>query len=97
MNSKIHAVTDAMGRPISLFLTAGSASDYIGVRALLASLPDAKWTLADRGYDADGFRDDLKERNIEPFIPSRRNRKDIISHDVKVYRARHKIENMFGR
>lgn len=53
--------------------------------------------LADRGYDADWFREGLKERSIEPCIPSRRNRKDAIQHDTKIYRSRHKIENMFGR
>ena len=97
MNSKLHAVTDALGRPIQLFLTAGNVSDYIGPRALLPLLPTANWMLADRGYDADWFREGLKERCIEPCIPSRRNRKDIIPHDTKIYRSRHKIENMFGR
>ena len=53
--------------------------------------------LADRGHDADWFRDGLKERNIEPCIPSRRNRNALIPHDAKPYRARHKIENMYGR
>jgi transposase len=53
--------------------------------------------LADRGYDADWFREGLQERNIKPCIPSRRNRKVIIPHDTKIYRSRHKIENMFGR
>ena len=97
LNSKLHAVTDAVGRPIQLFLTAGNVSDYIGARALLPSLPAADWMLADRGYDAGWFREGLKERRIEPCIPSRRNRKDIILHDAKIYRSRHKIENMFGR
>ncbi|MFY9210831.1 MAG: IS5 family transposase [Aestuariivita sp.] len=97
LNSKLHAVTDAVGRPIQLFLTAGNVSDYIGARALLPSLPAADWMLADRGYDADWFREGLKERSIEPCIPSRRNRKDIIPHDTRIYRSRHKIENMFGR
>ena len=53
--------------------------------------------LADRRYDADWFRNELKEMDIEPCIPSRRNRTKVIPHDTKVYRARHKIENMFGR
>ncbi len=30
MNTKLHAVTDANGRPISLFMTAGQISDYTG-------------------------------------------------------------------
>ena len=36
MNSKLHAVTDAAGRPLRMFLTAGQRSDYIGARALLS-------------------------------------------------------------
>jgi|TARA_X000000368_G_scaffold374763_1_gene326681 hypothetical protein len=48
MNTKLHAVTDANGRPISFFMT----TDYIGAAALLDELPRAQWLLADRGYDA---------------------------------------------
>jgi len=80
-----------------MFLSAGNVSDYIGARALLSSLPDAKWLLADRGYDADWFRNALKERDIQPCIPSRKNRKTPIPHDAILYRKRHRIENMFGR
>ena len=49
MNTKLHAVTDANGRPISLFMTAGQVSDYTGAAALLDSLPRAQWLLGDRG------------------------------------------------
>ena len=59
-------MTDGKGRPISLFLTAGQTSDYIGARALLSSLSPAKTLLADRGYDADWFRNALIERDIQP-------------------------------
>ena len=97
LNSKLHAVTDALGRPIRMFLSAGNLSDYKGALALLSSLPQAKWLLADRGYDADWFRNALKEREITPCIPSRKNRKVAIPHDADRYRQRHRIENMFGR
>ncbi len=53
MNTKLHAVTDAKGRPIRFFMSAGQVSDYTGAAALLDSLPQADWLLADRGYDAD--------------------------------------------
>ncbi len=96
-NTKLHAVTDALGRPIRLFITAGQRSDYTGARALLSDLPAATHLLADRGYDADWFRNELKERGIMPCIPSRKNRKEPIPHDVERYKARHKIEVMFGR
>ena len=56
MNTKLHAVTDANGRPLSFFMTAGQIRDYTGAAALLDDLPEAQWLLGDRGYDADWFR-----------------------------------------
>lgn len=80
-----------------MYLSAGQTSDYIGARALLSSLPPAGALLADRGYDADWFRNALIERGIQPCIPSRKGRKTVIAHDADIYRRRHKIENMFAR
>jgi len=37
MNTKLHAVTDAIGRPIRFFMTAGQVSDYTGARALVSN------------------------------------------------------------
>ncbi|MEL6667172.1 MAG: IS5 family transposase [Pseudomonadota bacterium] len=97
MNSKLHAVTDALGRPLRMFLTAGQRSDYIGARGLLHDLPDAKHMLADRGYDAEWYREALEDKGIMPCIPSRKGRKVPIPHDVDRYKKRHKIENCFAR
>ena len=97
MNSKLHAVCDSEGRPRALFLTAGQVSDYTGAAALLSTLPPAKALLADKGYDADWFREALADRNYEACIPSKSNRKIQIPHDKALYRKRHKIENMFGK
>ena len=41
MNTKLHAVTDANGRPTRFFMTAGQVNDYAGAAALLGSLPAA--------------------------------------------------------
>lgn len=81
MNTKLHAVTDADGRPIRFFMTAGQVSDYTGAAALLSSLPSADWLLADRGYDADWFREALKDKGIKPCIPGRKSRGKPIKHD----------------
>ena len=97
MNSKLHAVCDSEGRPRTLFLTAGQISDYTGAAALLSTLPPAKALLADKGYDADWFREALADRNYKACIPSKSNRKIQIPHDKALYRKRHKIENMFGK
>jgi transposase len=52
-------------------MTSGQISDYTGAAALLDDLPKAQWLLADRGYDADWFRDALQEKGIKPCIPGR--------------------------
>ena len=80
-----------------MFLSAGQTSDYIGARALLSSIPQAGVLLADRGYDADWFRNALIKRDIQPCIPSRKNRTTVIDHDRDLYRKRHRIENTFAR
>ena len=97
MNTKLHAVTDANGRPLSFFMTAGQVSDYTGAAALLDDLPKAQWLLGDRGYDADWFRDALQAKGIQPCIPGRRSRLEPIKYDKRRYRRRSRIEIMFGR
>jgi transposase len=79
------------------FLTAGQTSDYKGARHLLGRLPGAKELLADRGYDADWFRNALKEKGISPCIPPRAKRNNPADYDKELYRQRYRIENMFGR
>ena len=97
MNTKLHAVTDTSGRPIRFFLTAGQVSDYTGAAALLNSLPEADWLLADRGYDADWFREALADRGTRPCIPGRKSRNKEVRYDKRRYRHRNRIERMFGR
>ena len=97
MNSKLHAVCDSEGRPRTLFPTAGQVSDHTGAAALLSKLAPAKALLADKGYDADWFREALVERDVKVCIPPKSNRKIQIPYDKVRYRKRHKIENMFGK
>jgi transposase len=97
LNTKLHAVTDAKGRPLRFFMTAGQVSDYTGAAALLSSLPAAEWLIADRGYDADWFRDALKDKGIRPCIPGRKSRGTVVRHDKRPYKRRNRIEIMFGR
>ena len=59
--------------------------------------PPADWLLADRGYDADWFRDALKDKGITPCIPGRKSRARPVKHDKRRYKRRNRIEIMFGR
>ena len=52
---------------------------------------------ADKGYDADWLRTDLREKSITPIIPGKRGRKRKIRHDKRRYRERWRIEATFNR
>jgi putative transposase len=90
-------VCDGQGRPIVLLLSEGQMSDYKGVALTLDALPPAKEMLADRGYDSDWYRQALQAKGISPCIPGRKNRKVQPAYDPKLYRQRHRIENMFAK
>lgn len=74
MNTKLHAITDANGRPLSFFMTAGRVRDYTVAAALLDDLPKAQWILADRSYDADWYRNVLQAEGITLCIQGRKCR-----------------------
>lgn len=97
MSTKIHATVDALGNPTGFHLTGGQACDLEGADKLLPSVA-ADTVLGDKAYDAD-------TRVIEPLqragktvvIPPKRNRKAPRSYDKHLYKARHVIENFFGK
>ena len=91
------ARSDVLAFGLSFFITAGQVSDYTGAAALLDDLPKAKWMLADRGYDADWFREALQDKGIRACIPGRKKRKTPIKYDKRRYKRRNRIEIMFGR
>ena len=97
MNTKLHAIADANGRPLSFFMTAGQVSDYTGAAALLGGLQSAEWLLADRGYNADWFREALEDKGMRACIPGRKSRAKPVRYDKRRYKRRNRIENMFGR
>jgi transposase len=80
-----------------MLLTEGQMSDYKGAALMIDALPKAKALLADRGYDADWFRNALAKRGIAACIPSKTNRKVPIPHDTGLHRQRQRIENMFDK
>ena len=80
-----------------MLLSEGQMSDFKGAALMLPAMPRAKELLADKGYDADWFREALANRKIAACIPLKSNRKAPIPHDAVLYKQRHRIENMFGR
>lgn len=69
-----------------------------GKQALIVGRrPPVEHPLADRGHDADWYREALKNSWITPCITARKGRKIPIQHDKGRYRKRHKIENSLAR
>jgi len=95
--SKVHCLGDARGRPIAFHLTPGEAADcksYDTLIDLPEQAPEA--LVADKAYDTDAIRDDLKQRGIKPVIPPRSHRKAIIRYNKRLYRQRNQIERVIG-
>ena len=95
--TKVHALTDVVGRPYALMLTAGNVSDVKAAPALLERAGRMRYLLADKGYNADRLRRSIRDVSALPVIPGRRNRKHTICYDKQRYRTRHLIENAFCR
>ena len=73
--TKVHALTDVIGRPYVPMLTAGNVSDVKAAPAFLEWAGRMRYLLADKGYDADRLRRWLRDAGAVPVIPGRRNRK----------------------
>ena len=69
MNSTLHAATDALGRPLRIFLTASQRSDYIGARALLSDLPPPNTCLQIAVTTRIGIAKPLKTGGLRPAFP----------------------------
>jgi len=96
-NTKVHALSDGLGRPIAFVLTAGQAADCRAAEMLLPLVPSGALVLADRGYDTNAVRHAIEERGATPNIPPKINRKWKPCFSPVLYRARNCIERMFGR
>ena len=96
MNTKIHAVCDALGNPLHFKMTLGNLSDVGELPGLIKGL-SAKALLADKGYDSNAVVELVLAAGMEAIIPSKSNRKIARPLDSTRYIARHLVENLFQR
>ena len=96
LNTKIHALCDALGNPLRFLLTPGQRHDAKAVPELLDGFA-AKAILADKAYDSDKIVQSATEQDIQVIIPSKSNRKIQRPLDKERYKARHLVENLFQR
>jgi len=83
--SKHHLITDGHGTPLAVILTGGNRNDVTQLLPLLDAIPPVRGRrgrprrkpdslFADRGYDHDIYRDQVRARGIVPAIARRGTR-----------------------
>lgn len=83
LGTKHHVVTDAQGIPLAVTVTGANAADVTNLLPLVDAIPDLSRNrgseptrpeklYADRAYDSQPVREELRARGIEPQIPKRR-------------------------
>ncbi|WP_395666308.1 IS5 family transposase [Methylocella sp.] len=95
--TKIHALTDALCRPLAFILSGGHVADCTAGAALLTQLPVCDILHADKGYDANAIRRQVEDRGAMPNIPPKASRKWKNCFSPVLYRNRNAIERMFCR
>jgi transposase len=88
---------DGRGRAVSVSLAPGQQADVIVAQNSPRPKLRGMITVADKGYDSDGFRQELQQCGSRPCIPPRCNRRKPVSWNRGHYRKRHRVENLFQR
>jgi transposase len=96
--TKIHMAVDAFGLPIEFQLTGGEVHDAKAAPELIAKLPKADYTIADKGDDSEEIREQIRQKSSIPIIPKKKNSKTgNVDMDWCLYKYRHLVENVFAR
>ena len=97
LTTKIHAMVDAAGLPITLKLTEGQAHDGRSAQDMLGTLRAGDVLLADRAYDLDALRQNLAERGAWANIKPMPRRTNIPAFSPFLYRYRNLVERFFNK
>jgi transposase len=96
LTTKIHMLTDALGRPLRFVITAGQVNDATQAELLLEGVR-TRCVIADRGYDGEKVLKKVKELGALAVIPPRSNRKVQREYDREIYKERNLIERAFNK
>ena len=98
LNTKLHAIVDGLGNPVTFLLSAGNDHDSIHAIELLDKLEiNGSHVLADRAYGAHAIRDHISEHGASYVIPPQSNIAEPWPVDWHLYKERHLIECFFQK
>ena len=95
--TKIHAIVDSKGRPLSFIVTGGQVHDSQVVEEILNTPRAPLAVTADKAYDSEKVRQQIRDEGALPVIPNRCTAIKNAYCPKRFYRRRHKIENFFCR
>jgi transposase len=88
---------NADGMPIAVEATPGQAHDVTAYGELMGQRDsDPGASLADKGYDSDAIRRDLRDRGAAPEIPPKSNRTVTYSVHKALYALHARVEHCVG-
>ncbi len=97
LTTKIHALVDACGLPITLKLTEGQAHDGRSAEDMIDTVQAGDILLADRAYDSNKLRHTLQARGAWGNIRAMPHRIDPPRFSKRLYRERNLVERFFNK
>lgn len=96
--TKLHLAVDSCGLPIEFELTGGETHDCTAAPKLIDKLVVSEVIVADKGYDSEKVRKQIRDKGSMPVIPRKENSL-VGNHDMDwcLYKYRHLVENAFAR
>jgi transposase len=85
---------------VDLRITAGQAGDApVGEEMIdvLDTREGIRQAAMDKAYDSNAIRAKLDAKGIDPVIPSKANRLEMILYDKEQYKQRNKVERLFNK
>lgn len=97
-NTKIHAIVDGLGNPVSLMLTGGNISDCkVGVELLSTVDFEGSIVMGDKAYGTNEVREFIEGNNVSYCIPPKQNTISLWDCDFHQYKELHLVECFFQK
>jgi transposase len=97
-NTKIHAVVDALGNPVRLYLTPGNVNDCAAAIDVLGDVTlTGSIVIGDKAYGAAKIREFIEANGASYCIPPKDNAKEPWDYDSHQYKERHLVECFFNK
>jgi len=96
----MHALCGSESDAVDIRITAGQAGDApVGEELIDAINPcdGIAQAAMDRAYDSNAIRAKLAAKGIDPVLPPKANRLEIIVSDQEQYKQRNKVERLFNK